>query len=429
MNQVRRSIFALAIPAIVANITTPLLGLVDMAIVGHLGKADIIAAIAVGGSMFSMLYWLFAFLRMTTGGMVAQAHGRSDITGMSVVFWRALLVAVVAGCLLIAFSPVLRGLLLDFMGAEPTASGYAAEYFDILVWGAPAFLSTYVLNGWFIGSHSTKRALAMSVSINVINIIASLVFVYLFNLGIVGVALGSLVAQWLGFAVGILLAVRQHPVRVTLRQMFASGELKRFASMNLDIFLRTLCLVAVTVWFTRAGARQGDMVLAVNALLLQFFLLFSYFMDGFAYAGEALVGSAVGASDERAECNIVRQLMVIGLIASLVFVVIYTLGGEAFLGVLTDNGDVIAASAEFRWWAVSVPFVGFSAFVWDGVFIGATRTRAMFLSMVVAAALFFALYYILFPSMGNHALWLAFVAYLGARGLLLGAIYRLRRDK
>lgn len=418
MTPLTRSILSIALPSVAANITAPLLGLVDMAIVGHMGNAACIGAIALGGTMFSMLYWIFAFLRMGTGGLVAQAFGRHDRPGMSAAFSRAVLVAAACGVVLIALSPLLCGWLLRVMAPEEGTAVLAARYFRILIWGAPAFLTTYALNGWFVGCQSTQRALWMSIVINVVNIAASLVFVYVFGMGIDGVALGTLTAQWAGCIFGMAMARRMNLVKVGFRTLLAGRELKRFFSLNFDIFLRTLCLVAVTVWFTSAGARQGDMILAANALLMQFFLLVSYIMDGVSYAGEALAGSAFGQSDYRRLRAVVGGVFRIGAAVGLVFTLVYFFAGDLLLNLLSDNESVTEAAKEFRWWAVSVPFAGFSAFLWDGIFIGATMTRRMLLSMAVSAAVFFATYFALSPAMGNHALWLAFILYLASRGIL-----------
>lgn len=275
-----RSILALAIPAIIANITTPLLGLVDMAIVGHMGEAVFIAAIALGGAIFSMIYWVFAFLRMGTSGLTAQGVGADDDRAVSAVFYRAMTIAVTLGLLLIAFQmPLCRGALW-FMGGDDGTSSVTAGYFKILIYGAPATLGMYVLNGWFVGRQRSTVVMWLSLVINIVNIVGSLVFVYVLNMGVAGVAAGTLTAQWTGFIIGLLVASRYRFTAMRVAEIFRPEAMRRFMSVNLDIFLRTLCLVAVTVWFTRAGARQSDVVLSVNALLMQLFILFSYMMDG-----------------------------------------------------------------------------------------------------------------------------------------------------
>ncbi|MCM1441785.1 MAG: MATE family efflux transporter [Roseburia sp.] len=423
---VDREILRIAVPSIIANITTPLLGLVDMAIAGHLGSAVFIAAIALGGSMFSMIYWVFAFLRMGTSGMTAQAVGASDVAERDASLYRAMAVAMAVGLLLVVSQKPVCSLMLRFLGGDALTSEYAAQYFNVLIYGAPATMGLYAVNGWMIGVQNSRLAMWTSLIINVVNIAASLVLVYLFHLGIKGVASGTLIAQWTGFISGCLMISCYRPKLGRLRQLFDRQRLHRFFSVNTDIFLRTLCLVAVTVWFTRAGARQGDVILAVNALLMQLFILFSYMMDGFAFAGEALVGKLTGAGETGKRKQLIRRLFAIGLVVSLIFTAAYALAGGEILGMLSSDTAVLNASHEYLWWGVTIPLAGMSAFIWDGVFIGETRTRQMLLSMGIAMAVFFTVYFTLFPRMGNHALWLAFILYLGVRGIAQTLLHRLK---
>lgn len=413
-----RKILRLAIPSIAANITTPLLALVDTAIVGHMGSELYIAAIAVGGVMFNMLYWLFSFLRGGTSGLSAQACGANDQRAYTLVLRRSLIVALGAGFMMILLQQPVFRLLSWFLDAGEETTGLASTYFHILIYGAPAVLGNYAMSGWFLGMQNSRMLLWVSLTINVVNILSSLVLVYALGMGISGVATGSLIAQWTGFAAGFLFLRRYSLTAVTIRDILRWKELKRFFSINIDVMLRTVCLIAVTLWFTRAGSMQGPLILAVNTLLMQLFLLFSYMMDGFAFAGEALVGRFVGAADWASLRLCVKRLFVWGTAWAALFTLLYFLGGEGFLKLLSDSQDVIAASKEYFIWAVSVPFAGFAAFAWDGVFIGATMTRGLLLSMFGAMATFFATYFFLYPHMGNHALWLAFILYLLMRGIL-----------
>ena len=251
---------------------------------------------------------------------------------------------------------------------------------------------------------------------------------YGFNCGITGVATGTLVAQWGGFLLGLTIIKSKYRLeKASTRDILKRQELKRFFSINADIFLRTLCLVAVTMWFTRAGAQQGNVILAVNTLLMQLFMLFSYFMDGFAFAGEAMVGKYIGAKDNTNLNASIKALFQWGLGMALLFTSIYTLGGNSFLRLLSSDALVIQASADYFYWAVAIPLSGIMAFTWDGIFIGATRTRAMLLSMAIAMLCFFIIYFTLFHIMGNHALWLAFIAYLAIRGIVLNIIFVIRK--
>lgn len=405
--------------------------MVDLAIVGHMGDAAFIAAIALGGTIFSMIYWIFGFLRMGTSGITAQAYGAGDSAERDATLMRALAVSTSIGLLLILLQSPLRRMMLYFFGSDPAASALASEYFDVLIYGAPATLGIYALNGWFIGIQNSRLTMWMSLIINIVNIAASLLLVYAARLGIKGVAGGTLIAQWTGFAAGLLMCL---PYKVSFggwKAIMRGDRLRRFFSVNRDIFLRTLCLVAVTVWFTRAGARQGDTILAVNALLMQLFLLFSYIMDGFAFAGEAIVGKLAGRgdSDARSErSRTIRALFRHGAVISLIFTIAYALFGEEILRLLSDDLSVAAASKEYLWWAVTIPFAGFGAFIWDGIFVGETRTRGMLIAMALAMAVFFATYFILFPYMGNHALWLAFILYLAARTIAQSRLHYMKKS-
>lgn len=427
-----RKILALAIPSIITNITTPLLGLMDVAIVGHMGSAVYIAAIAVGGTMFNMLYWLFGFLRMGSSGMTAQAYGAGDTHNIAVVLYRALLVAVCIGVLLVLLHYPVGLFALKFMDADTETQRLAMRYFSILVWGAPAVLGTYALSGWFLGMQNAKAAMWMSILINISNIAVSLLLVIGFQLKIEGVACGTLTAQWLGFAYGLGIVAKKYTIHMPLfKDLVDRDGLKRFFSVNVDIFLRTLCLVAVTMWFTRVGATQGTLILAVNTLLMQFFMLFSYFMDGFGFAGEALVGRYVGAKDAAMAKLSIKMLMKWGAVLALAFSLLYFVGGTEFLNLLSSNREVTDEARDYFYWIVALPILSFSAFSWDGIYIGATDTRAMLVSMAAATTVYFTAYYFLFPLLGNHGLWVAFLAYLSVRGIILALmrhrIYRLCR--
>ena len=292
-------------------------------------------------------------------------------------------------------------------------------YFRIVVWGAPAMLSLYSLSGWYIGMQNTRIPMVVSILQNVVNIVASLLFVYGFGMQVEGVALGTVVAQYAGFLVALAFLWRYY--RKVLRLRGQSSHLAPFASYfssNRDIFLRTLCLVAVNLYFTSAGARQGATILAVNTLLMQLYLLFSYILDGFAYAGEALGGKYWGAKDWVAYKDVVRRLFGWGALMAALFTCIYIIGGMPFLRLLTDEVQVVEASQAYVWWAYLVPVAGVAAFIWDGLFIGTTQTRGMLVTSAIASLLFFAITTVLMPHFGNHGLWLAMILYLIARGIV-----------
>ncbi len=415
-NLLNRRIIALAVPAIVANITTPLLSLIDIAIVGHLGSPSFVGAVAVGGTLFSMLYWLFSFLRFGTSGLTAQAVGAGNDNERMLTLLRSIFIGLTASVILMAFHRPLGALALDFMATDGETRILASTYFNILIYGAPAVLAQYALTGWFVGCQNTRTPMWISLIINVTNIASSLILVYICGMKIEGVALGTLIAQWVGAICAIILA---RPRPMALRDAMNPNELKRFFSVNSDIFLRTLCLIAVSVWFTRSGSAFGASILAVNSMLLQFFILFSYIMDGFAFAAEALCGKLYGAGRVDALRSCIRRLLQWGLATAIIFTAIYAIGGTAFLRLLTDDVSIINASEPFRLWAAAIPLAGFMAFTADGIVIGLTRTRLMLSSMAVATAAFFILWFWLSPRLDNHALWIAFLTYLLLRGVLI----------
>lgn len=424
LNSIHREILALSIPAIIANITTPLLSLVDVAIVGNMGSAVYIAAIAIGGTIFNMLYWPFAFLRMGSSGMTAQAYGANDQKQCSLVLYRSLVVATIVGLSIIILQQLIANGAFHFMDITDDTLAYSRLYFNVCIWGAPAMLGSFALSGWLIGMQNSRATMWISIFINLLNISTSLILVYQFKMGIKGVAIGTLASQWGGFILGLIIVKLKYSLTPqSISEILNRKGLKRFFSINIDIFLRTLCLVAVTLWFTRLGAQQSNVILAVNTLLMQLFILFSYFMDGFAYAGEALAGKYVGAKEPQLLKQSINALFKWGIGMAILFTMIYLFGGERFLSLLSTDIDVVKASATYFPWAIAIPLCGFMAFTWDGIFIGATRTRAMLASMFTAMITFFVIIFTLMPHYGNNALWLAFLCYLIIRGVVLNILY------
>ena len=415
-----RVILALSLPSIVTNITTPLLGMTDVAIAGHMGSAVYIGAIAVGSNMFNMLYWLLGFLRMGSSGMTAQAYGAGDRAAQSLVLARSLLLAVGIGMVFVVFQRPLCRLLLSVMDVNGATATLCRDYFYILVWGAPASLGSYALTGWLLGMQNTRVTMWVSLIINLVNISVSLAMVYWLGMGISGLAIGSLTAQWVGMLMALgYIVMHFRPQMPRLKEVISGEGLSRYFRVNSDIFLRTVCLVGVTVWFTRVGASQGAVMLAVNALLMQLFTLFSYFMDGFAFAGEAVCGRLKGAGDRDGFKRAVRVLFATSGSLAMIFTLVYMLCGDGLLRLLSNDATVIQASADYFLWAVSIPLAGFIAFTADGICIGVTRTRLMLISVAIASAVYFAVYITAFPTLHNHGLWLAFVAYLVVRGIVL----------
>lgn len=416
-----KRILAIAIPSIISNITVPLLGLIDVSIVGHLGSPAYIGAIAVGGMLFNIIYWIFGFLRMGTSGMTSQAYGQRNMHEVAQLLLRSVGVGLLIALFLLLLQYPIQKLAFTFIKTTPEIETLATLYFRICIWGAPAMLGLYGFAGWFIGMQNSRFPMYIAIMQNIVNIAASLSFVFLLNMKVEGVALGTLIAQYAGFLMAVWLWIRYYkPLRkqITLKGVWQKQAMTRFFSVNRDIFFRTLCLVIVTMYFTSAGAAQGEIMLAVNTLLMQLFTLFSYIMDGFAYAGEALAGKYIGARNRTALHQTVRQLFGWGIGLSIAFTLLYAIGGKSFLGLLTNETAVIGEAGNYFYWVLAIPLAGFSAFLWDGIFIGATATRQMLVAMLIASVSFFATYYSFHSLMGNHALWLAFLVYLFLRGVV-----------
>lgn len=453
-SSINRRIVGLAIPNIITNITVPLLGMVDMAIVGHLSPAHI-GAISIGTSIFNLIYWNFGFLRMGTSGFTAQAYGAKNLDEAVRIFVRAITIAGCIALLLILFQRPIQLLALTIFEGSPNVLQLASTYFFIRIWAAPATLGLYAVKGWFIGLQNSKLPMWIAIALNLVNITFSLLFVIVLHWDIAGVAWGTVIAQYSGLAIGLFFVVKRYrhlfiryrPQNIihsdaptTRLNIFRSlladalqwSQLRRFFKVNGDIFLRTICLAAVFTFITAASGRISDEILAVDALLLQFFTLFSYIMDGFAYAGESLVGRFIGAADATNLRRTVRCLIKWGLGLTLLFSALYAVGGEAFLHIFSDDSSIIEAARPYLFWILIIPPCGFSAFLFDGIFVGATASRAMRNSMFVATAAFFAIYFgfkQFLPNSTatetwNNILWTAFMVYLSSRGILQAVLLK-----
>lgn len=421
MSPTSQRILHIAIPSIISNITVPLLGLIDVTIVGHLGSASYIGAIAVGSMLFNMIYWIFGFLRMGTSGLTAQSYGAHDLKEVTRILLRSTGISLMLALALLILQYPIRLIAFELIDTSTEVQQLATLYFHICIWGAPATLGLYSFSGWFIGMQNSRFPMFIAITQNIVNIVASLLFVFVFGMKVEGVALGTLIAQYAGLFMAYLLWLRYYrPLRkyISRKQLFTHDAMKRLFQVNRDIFLRTLCLVAVTVFFTSTGAAFGDVVLAVNTLLMQLFTLFSYIMDGFAYAGEALTGKYIGAGNRQELQRTIRHLFGWGIALSLAFTLLYGIGGKEFLGLLTNEQSVISASGDYFYWVLAIPFAGFAAFLLDGICIGATSTHIMLKAMVVASGSFFLIYYSLHNVLHNHALWLGFIVYLALRGIM-----------
>lgn len=419
-----KQILHIALPSIISNITVPLLALVDTTIVGHLGSASYIAAIALGGMIFNMIYWLFNFLRMGTGGLTAQAYGANQHQATSYILLRSLTIAGgIALTLLLLQRPIFQ-VTFHFVTATAEVRSLASIYFYILIWGAPAMLALYSFTGWFLGMQNARIPMCIAITQNVVNIAVSTLLVFGCYLKIEGVALGTLISQYTALLLAVILCLTKFDVKqhFELKAILDINTLKRFFQINRDIFLRTLCLIAVTTYFTSAGSTQGELTLAANTLLMQFFIIFSYFMDGFAYAGEALGGRYFGAHDRLNFQRVTRCLFAWGGALSVLFFFIYFLSGTSLLHLLTDDSQVINRAQQYLPIVYFIPLISFAAFLFDGLYIGTTATRYMLISMFCASAAFFVLINVC--TLSNTLLWLAFLVYLGGRGLMQAFLFK-----
>lgn len=420
-----REILRIALPAIVANITIPLLGLLDTAIAGHLGDATMIGAIAVGSMLFNFIYWNFGFLRMGTSGMTAQAYGRKDMSESARLLQQSSALALAIALAIIVLQWPLQWLGFTVIGPSDDVLKLARTYFYIVVWGAPPTLMMMSIKGWLLGMQDSKGAMYISIWVNVANIVASLMAVYVLRMGFVGIAVGTLLAQWLGLAYSLWLVRRkfgQVTALIDWHRLQLRGT-RHFFSVNTDIFLRSTLLMLANLFLVSVGARSGDLILAANSLIHQLNGLFAYFVDGIAFAGEALVGKYVGRRDVAQLRLCVRRLFLWAAALTAVFTVLYAFP-QLIFAVLTDDVVVREVAMQYRWWCALLPVCGMAAFVWDGVFIGMTYSRGMLWAVAVADVFFVGLYFLLPAAMGNHRLWLAFVIYLAMRGVVQTILYR-----
>lgn len=421
-----KEILRLALPNIITNITVPLLAMADTAIAGHLPSGLYIGAIAASSTIFNFLYWNFSFLRMGTSGFTAQSYGAKDDKASLDTLLKALFTALAGGLLLLLLQSFIFKSAFYFFKASPEIQALSAQYFFIYIWAAPFVLSMYAFTGWFIGMQNAKAPMFISISSNIVNIMLSLLFVFSFDMGIKGIALGTLLAQIFAFALSVFIWFRFYAY---MRKHFTWQFLKSlsgfadFFKVNRDIFLRSAGLISVTVFFTAVSAQRGDIYLAANTLLMQLFILFSYIMDGFAYAAEALSGKYLGASNHSVLIAIIKRIFAWGFILSLLFTLIYWGFTGGILGLLTDKTDIIEQALKYKYWALLIPLAGFAAFLWDGIFVGLTASRQMRDSMLIAVACFFTLYFTLSTRIGNNALWLAFITYLAMRGLMQSGFF------
>lgn len=423
---VNKRILNIAIPNIISNITIPLLGVVDLALMGHLGKVDFIGAIALGSMIFNFLYWGFAFLRMGTSGITAQAYGARNLSETILSLSRALMVALIGSIGILLLQAPIAELSFYLIDSEESVETIAKSYYYIRIWAAPATIGLYAFTGWFIGMQNSKIPMIIAIMSNIINIALSSYFVYGLNLDARGVALGTLIAQYSGLFIAIFFVLRFYRRLFhywSRKGMMKIKALKNFIAINKDIFIRTLCIIFVFTFFTAESASTNKTILAVNSLLLQFLFIFSYFMDGFAFAAEALVGKYIGANNKKGLQKVIRLLFVWGFGISLAFTIFYATSGKLILSALTNSETTILEALTYLKWIVLLPIISFTSYLMDGIFIGATASVYMRKTMMAATLfVFIPFYYFLSDFYQNHGLWIAMLAFMFARGIFQ-AIY------
>ena len=427
--KLNKEILRLSIPAIISNITVPILGLSDTTISGHLGSELYIGAIAVGTMMFNVVFWLFGFLRMGTTGLTAQAYGARDNDECRKLLVRACALGLIIGVVILLLHIPIRWLLLLLISPEGQVADYAADYFNICIWGAPALLFNMAVMGWFLGVQNTVVPMIISVSVNIVNIILSLCFVFLFDMGFEGVAYGTMISNWVGVGIAILYVLKFYEWRfpkICRTDILQLSDMGRFFKINTDIMFRSACIMAVSLTVTSIGAQLGALTLAANAIIMQFFILFSYFMDGFAFAAEALSGKFVGARDLHNLKRVINRLLLWALGVASVFTIIYIGGYKFIVSFITNEENVIATVDKYSLWLKLIPLVTVAAFIYDGIYIGLTATRQMLIATFLSAMAFLLICFIhpfggnLIDLPQNHTLWIAFLTYLLLRGVMLG---------
>ena len=417
-----RSVLKLAVPSIFANITVPLVGMVDLAIAGRLGDASVIGAVAIATMLFDLLYWNMAFLRLGTGGLIAQAFGRGDNKEISRVFVQGISTAAILALFVLAIQYLFVKAAFLFIECTPQVQNLATEYFFIRIWAAPATISLYVFKGFFIGMQNTVIPMAVELTINVTNILASVYFALYTPMGFAGIAAGTVVAQYSGMALSIVFLFSRYRylfADVKILACIKLGEMKSFFVLNADLLVRSLCFLFVYVGFTSLSAKYGDVALAVCSIMMKLMMLFSYFVDGFAYAAEALTGRFIGAKDATSLHRAVKIIFVWSGIIGVVSTFVYLIAADDMILLMTKDTNVIEASGEYIGWMLVMPIISCLAFTWDGVYIGATASKAIRNSMLWAVVGFFAVYYALSHSLGLHALWGAYIIHLLARSAYL----------
>lgn len=422
-SKLNKQILALAVPNILTNLSVPLLSSVDTAVVGHLDEVYYLGAIAIGSMIFNFIYWAFGFLRMGTTGLTSQSFGKKDENEIALNLFRPLLVALVAAVILISLQYVIAEFSFMIIDASAEVEKHAMKYFYIRIFAAPATLAIYVFHGWFLGMQNAKYPMILLITVNVLNLLFNLIFIYQFNMTSDGVALGTVLAQYSGLIIAIALFAKKYRKYLeyfSFSEILNLSKLRTFYKVNSNIFIRTLALLFVLSFFTAESAKFGDDILAANTILLQMWIIISYAVDGFAFAAESLVGKFIGAKDFDKLKLSIKYLFVWGLGIGLIFTLIYSIVGEVIITLFTSNKVVIQLALTFVCWTILSQLVNSVSFIWDGIYIGAIKTKAMRNSMLFSAfAVFFPTYFLTKDYFGNHSLWFALTLFMIVRAVTL----------
>lgn len=422
-----KKILKLALPNILSNITIPLLGLVDTALMGHLDSLDFLGAIALGSMIFNIIYWSLGFLRMGTVGFTAQAFGIKNTRLQNLIFRRGLALSAILSFIIILLHPWIIDLGINLTESGEGVKTFAAEYVRIRIWAAPASLALLVFSGWFLGMQNAIYPMIIAIAGNLLNIIFSYILVYHYNMNSAGAALGTVIAQYLSLGIAIFLYLKKYKhinFKIPIKEILRLSEMKEFFKVNGDIFIRTMGIIFVISFFTIKSANMSDSILAINSILFQFFLFFSFMLDGFANAAEAMTGEYIGNSSMKLLKKAVHKNLIFGLIFSGLFSLVYGFFGTDMVRLLTNNTEVINDSKSLLIWVVIMPFASFAAFIFDGIFIGATASAALRNGMIISVILVFIPIYFFTTLPDLTRLWIAFLSFMAARGLTLALLLK-----
>ena len=430
---INKEIFRLTVPNVISNISVPLLGMADVAIAGHIGGDMTIGALAIGTTIFNFIYWNCAFLRMGTSGMTAQAYGAGNRLECNALLVKALAVALSLSCVLLIFQKPLADGALYLMGASDEVSAMAREYVMARIWAVPAAISVFAMQGWFIGMQDSKTPMWMSIFANVVNISFSMLFAFVLDMGIAGIAWGTVVSQYMSLLLALVIyRIKYYNANnpLKLQASLQISTMMRFFKVNRDVFLRTFCVVVAYTLFTKMSAYYGDVVLATNSLLMQLFTLFSYMIDGIAYAAEAISGKCVGEGNYDKLRRACKAFMIWGGVVAVLYVVVYIVAWRGILGLFSPSEVVLACAEQYIGWIIAVPLVCFIPFMIDGIMLGATRTAPLRNTVAISLAIQIVLLLLLKDVVGNMSVWVSFLAFLFMRGvLLIPELRRLINDK